>query len=77
MTALSTPNKPAKAPRTIVSTKVTADGVKTTISVSAVAQLQRAFELCEMLKQVPTFADEAHVAWDGLGSLLKRTGHGA
>jgi hypothetical protein len=68
--ATATEGKP-KSARTIVSTKVTADGVKTVLSKSASDTIGRAMELCSMLRNVGTLVDKADAAHAALDDLRK------
>lgn len=66
--ATATASKP-KAARTIVSTKVTADGVKTVLSKSATDTIDRMMDLCTALKNIDRlqpFASDVSEALDKL-----------
>lgn len=68
-TATTVSSKP-KAPRTIVSTKVTANGeLKSIISASALKQLETATELCRLIGRVKDFEELANKAAAALADL--------
>lgn len=59
----------ARSARTIISTKVTADGAKTILPKSAEDTITRMMELCSALRNIDRLqpkADEAHAALDAL-----------
>jgi type IV secretory pathway protease TraF len=68
--ATATMSKP-KAARTIVSTKITVDGVQTTLSKSAGDTIGRAMDLCSQLRNVPTLTEKADAAHAALDTLRK------
>jgi hypothetical protein len=71
MTMTTAVAKP-KAARSIVTTKLTAEGVKTALSKSASDQLERSAELCSHLEELPQFKELAHAAGFALTELLAK-----
>lgn len=67
--ATATASKP-KAPRTIVSTKVTATGVELKLAASVVKQLAGARELCRSLEKVPEYGHYAAQAIEGISGII-------
>lgn len=54
-----------------MSTKVTATGVKSVLSASAIKQLEGASELCRMIMRVPHFQKEAGDAAVAIVALIE------
>lgn len=72
MMATATEAKP-KAPKAIVTTKVTSDGVVNELAKSSFGQLDRTYELVHLLCNVPAWAEKANAALGSLGELLDAT----
>lgn len=70
--ATATASKP-KAPRTIVSTKITEKGVETKIAASVLEQFERSRDLLVLLRQVHDYTELAGQAHDSLNALLAKT----
>lgn len=56
--------------RTIITTKVTASGVKSVLAMTSVKQLGRARDLCDLLTNVPHLKDQAERTSIELSTLI-------
>lgn len=71
--AATTTEPKSKKPKSIVTTRVTSDGVKNELAKSSQDQLDRTYELIHLLCNVPAWAEKANAALETLGELADAT----
>ena len=66
----------ATAPKekTIMTTKLTASGVKSVLAKTSIGQLERAEQLCSLLANVPHLKEQANKASQEIGALILLAG---